>query len=174
MMEQNGEGSGGIPKRRRSVRFRIGLVAACLLTNAGQAIASDLWEEAAGGAVAILPPPMNAKMIVGGSLACREQQWSLRLRTGPGARAQDGPATLVVDGDEFAAFSELNAGIATIGVTREMLSAINEGNRLSIMVEGGMADLSLRIARGVRGGGAAVQPRRHVGLSAHRAGGSRR
>ena len=52
--------------------------------SAGAADASDRWEEAGSGAVAILPPPQKAKGITSASLFCAEQRWSFFFRAEPG------------------------------------------------------------------------------------------
>ena len=72
----------------RSAVARLALLAVACLSPV-PALASDRWEEAAGGAVAILPIPSKANGITGGTFACAHQQWSFRLRADASVPAGD-------------------------------------------------------------------------------------
>lgn len=128
-----------------------GLLAA-LAGTAGSAWASDRWEEAGSGAVAILPVPIRASGIHGGSLACAEQRWSLRLRTEKRSGAF-GTATveLAIDGRNQAAEAEQNMTLVDIPVDRDTLDRLKRGTslvaRLGSGKEAPSAVFSLRNSR---------------------------
>ena len=69
-------------------------------------MAGDRWEEAGSGAVAILPVPLKAIAITGGSLSCAEQRWSFRLRvetTSASSPRQEANLVVAIDGADFPA-----------------------------------------------------------------------
>lgn len=99
------------------------------------AAAGDAWQEAGGGAVAILPVPAKASGISGGSLVCAEQRWSLRLRTEH--RETTLPrveARLVVDDMAFPVEAALEPSAVSLPVSAEMLEALKSGTRLTVNV----------------------------------------
>jgi hypothetical protein len=114
--------------------WRVGFcMAALLLAGALPATASDRWEEAGSGAVAILPVPLKTTAITGGSLSCAEQRWSFRLRVGPAVLFPNQAPDVVVsvDGSEFPAKTGVSSGVATIAIPFEMVELLKAGNRLS-------------------------------------------
>jgi hypothetical protein len=109
------------------------IVAASALSVAGPASASDRWEEAGSGAVAILPPAMEASTITGGSLVCAQKRWSLRLRVDERVPGTHGAiAKVTIDGESFPLTAEHTGGAVTLPVTREMLDGLKAGGRLVI------------------------------------------
>jgi hypothetical protein len=118
--------------RRRMQRLleAIFLIAALAATTAAQA--DDRWQEAAGGAVAILPAPSKATAIVGGSLSCAEQRWSFVLRTEPGSvpPGTTAPVRLVVGDAIFAADAREASGTIQFAVDRAILDPLRSGARL--------------------------------------------
>jgi hypothetical protein len=107
--------------------------AAFLLAGALPATAGDRWEEAGSGAVAILPVPLKAAVITGGSFSCAEQRWSFRLRvdTASAAPRQETTVVVAIDGADFPAKANRSPGVATVAVPFEMLDLLKAGNRLS-------------------------------------------
>lgn len=105
------------------------------LAVAGAAHASDQWEEAGSGAVAILPVPARASGVNGGSLVCAEQRWMLRLRT---ERRPDAAASvaveLAVDGRKQVSDAMQGETLVDIPVDRDMLDRMKRGNRLAVRV----------------------------------------
>jgi hypothetical protein len=96
--------------------------------------ADERWQEAAGGAVAILPAPSNATAIVGGSLSCAEQRWSFLLRTEPGSvpSGTAAPVKLVVGDATFEANALESAGTLRFAVDRAILDPLRNGARLGV------------------------------------------
>jgi hypothetical protein len=109
-----------------------------LLAGALSATAGDRWEEAGSGAVAILPVPLKATAITGGSLSCAEQRWIFRLRVEAAAplSRQEPDSVVAVDGIDFPAKASLSPGMATIAIPSEMLDLLKAGNRLSFAFDG--------------------------------------
>ena len=101
----------------------------------GFAHASDRWEEAGSGAVAILPVPLKASLVQGGSLACAEQRWTLRLRTEarPGAAASIA-VELAVDGRKNLTDASQGATLVDIPVDRDMLDRLKRGSSLAVRI----------------------------------------
>lgn len=131
-------------------------LAACtavlLLAGALPATAGDRWQEAGSGAVAILPVPLKAAAIKGGSLFCDEQRWAFHLRVETAAQSsrQVTDVAVAVDGVGFAAKASLSPGMATISIPFEMLEPLKAGNRLSFAIDGEPATaFSLRGSRAV-------------------------
>jgi hypothetical protein len=130
-------------------------VAVTLMFTAKAAAAEYRWQEAALGAVAILPPPTESSGIIGGSLACAEQRWSFLLRVDPSAaQARRGePARLTIDNDDFPAKARRTKSGIMISVPPEAIDALKAGSWVSILAGGGsepaMATFSLGRSRKV-------------------------
>jgi hypothetical protein len=112
-----------------------------LLAGAPSAMASDRWEEAGSGAVAILPVPLKATAITGGSLSCAERRWNFRLRveTTSAFPRHETDGAIAIDGADFPAKANLDPGVATIAFPFEMLELLKAGNRLSFAFDGAPA-----------------------------------
>jgi hypothetical protein len=129
----------------------VGLLVAVACT-AGPAWASDRWEEAGSGAVAILPVPLRASIIQGGSLACAQQRWTLRLRTEKRPDAA-GMATvdLAVDGRNQTIDSRQSPTLVEIPVDRATIERLKQGSSFAVRVgigkEAPNASFSLRNSR---------------------------
>jgi hypothetical protein len=126
--------------------------AAFLLTGTLSAMAGDRWEEAGSGAVAILPVPLKATNITGGSFSCAEQRWSFRLRveTHSATLRQETDVVVAVDGVDLPAKASLSPGVVTIAIPFEMLEPLKAGNRLSFAFDSEPATMfSLRRSRAV-------------------------
>lgn len=122
-------------------------VAAGILAGAPAAAhAADRWAEAAGGAVAILPTPVDAKGITGGSLFCAEQRWSFLLRTEPQAIASgwNATATLTVGESSIEAPAVEAGGAVDIAIPTDFLGPLHAGNRLVVTADALSASFSLR------------------------------
>lgn len=109
-------------------------MALVLASPCSSAFASDRWEEAGSGAVAILPVPSRATAITGGSLACAEQRWSLRLRTEPRPAGPPLAAKVTIDRSAFAVAAEYGTGVFTVAVSSEMLEALKASSRLAVVL----------------------------------------
>jgi hypothetical protein len=116
----------------RGMPRRLAGAAMLTLAMATAAQADSRWQEAAGGAVAILPAPTNATAIVGGSLSCAEQRWSFVLRAEPGsiAPATAAPVRLVVGDAVFEANALEASGTVQFAVDRAILDPLRNGARL--------------------------------------------
>jgi hypothetical protein len=155
--------------KRVAGRRRLGFCAAAfLLAGALSATAGDRWEEAGSGAVAILPVPLKATNITGGSFSCAEQRWSFRLRveTTSAVPRQETTVAVAIDGADFPAKVDWSPGVVTISVPFEMLDLLKAGNRLSFAFDSEPATVfSLRGSRVVLD---AVAPRcSEVDMSAY-------
>lgn len=107
------------------------------LTVASGAGAADRWEEAGSGAVAILPAPLKATVITGGSLHCSEQRWSLRLRTeGEIAPIAEGKTGIDIDGTAFDSVADIARDHASLRVPYEALELLRDGSRLNVRLTG--------------------------------------
>ena len=109
-----------------------GVLLAASLGMSASALAADRWEEAGSGAVAILPVPVKATAITGGSLVCAEQRWSLRLRTDGTASPGPVSAKLTVDEESFPVVAEQEPGIITVPIDYEMVDGMKSGASLVI------------------------------------------
>ena len=103
--------------------------------------AADRWQEAASGAVAILPGPWNNRGITNATLYCKEQRWGFLLRVDedllpPGAAA-DG--TVTVDGDPFPVVAIALAGGLDLPVPHEILQPLRESGSMGIVIGEGKA-----------------------------------
>ncbi len=124
------------------------------MASLGAAQASERWEEAGSGAVAILPQPSKASTITGGSLSCAEQRWRLRLRTDPRPAAPPmAIATIKVDGKAQSQPAAQDAYAIDIAVPAELMAALKRGNRLDVAIDGD-ADVAASFA--LRGSGAVL------------------
>jgi len=144
----------------RRAAFAVGILLA--MASAGSpARASDRWEEAAGGAVAILPLPSKAQRIVGGSLACAEQRWVFRLRTDtPEPLPAPLEATLTIDADASAASAAQDGNIVTVPAQESILDQLKSGSRLVIAFGKGKAAPGATFSlRGSKAAIEAVAPR---------------
>ncbi|MBS3647974.1 hypothetical protein KEU06_04935 [Pseudaminobacter sp. 19-2017] len=111
------------------------------------AFASDRWEEAGSGAVAILPVPLKSNGINGGSLVCAEQRWTMRLRTDKReAFAPNLPSKVTIDGRAREIEAEQTATSISIPITFEFVRAIKAGARLQVSVGSGADGLSAAFA----------------------------
>ena len=90
----------------------------CSAQAGGGACEEACGEEAGSGAVAILPVPLKAAAITGGSFSCAEQRWSFRLRveTTSVAPRQETNVVVAIDGADFPAKANWSPGVATVVV----------------------------------------------------------
>ncbi len=142
--------------------------AATLLLAEEAAAVENRWQEAALGAVAILPPPILSESITGGSLACAEQRWSFRLRFDAAASATiwKEEVTVDIDGVNFAVKADLSPGAAEIAVPFEMIELLKAGSRLSFTI--GTAPAAVFSLKGSRTAIDAATPRcSEVDMSAY-------
>lgn len=112
-------------------RFSVLSVVVPLVLVAGPAGAADRWEEAGSGAVAILPKPVRANAVVGGSLACAEQAWSFRLRAEGLSQFPAEGASIAVDGEKIPGEAEFASGVITIPIAFESLDPLRDGSTLA-------------------------------------------
>lgn len=131
-----------------------GVLLAASLGMSAPALASDLWEEAGSGAVAILPVPVKASSITGGSLVCAEQRWSLRLRTDDRVASSGSvQAKLTVDEESFPVMAEQQPSLITVPISYEMIEGLKSGSGLAISLGSAQgapaADFALRDSRKV-------------------------
>ena len=129
------------------------LLLAAVLCLAGTipALASDRWEEAGSGAVAILPLPKPATAIAGGSLYCAEQRWAFLFRTTPDAGLLPGAARkarLSVGADNLELDAEVSPGAVKVAVPSEILLQLREATKL--VVEIGTGDDALKAVFNLR------------------------
>jgi hypothetical protein len=158
--------------RRRAVRpiSPSLLLAVGIALWTGGAHASDRWEEAGSGAVAILPPPQAAKGIAGASLVCAEQRWSFLFRTEPGAVVPGwrSPATLTAGGIVLESEAVEVGGSVSMALPADHLEALKRASRMAFAATDGTvaAGFPLRGSRAVLD---AVEPRcSQVDMSAYR------
>ena len=88
------------------------------LVGAVSALASDRWEEAGSGAVAILPAPKPVTGF-GGSLFCAEQRWGFLFRTTSEAGLPTGgieKAKISVGSDNLELDAEISPGSVKVAV----------------------------------------------------------
>ncbi|WP_347970192.1 hypothetical protein [Foliimonas ilicis] len=105
---------------------------ALLIATAGSAWSAERWQEAADGAVAILPAPIKSEGIIGGSLVCAGQQWSFRFRTEPASvlRGAHGPARLTVGKQSFSGEIIEQEGALDLAVPRDILEPLKQASAL--------------------------------------------
>lgn len=148
-------------QRRRTPAVGLGAAALVLLAAAGPAAASDRWEEAGSGAVAILPMPAKAVGITSASLACAQQRWTLRLRTEPrdGAAGETQVSVTVDRGSRSVKAARTLLSI-DVPVAPDLLQAMEGGTRLVVAVgEGEGAPAATFALRGSQKVIDAVAPR---------------
>ena len=128
-----------LPKKPGPANIRPGslcLIAACfaaLALSAGFARAEGRWQEAAFGAIAILPPPIGASQVAGGSLACAEQQWNFRLRIDALADiVVSKDVKLVIGEEKFPTPSSRAGSYLTIAVPPDALEPLKTGSRFGV------------------------------------------
>lgn len=141
---------------RRGYRLLRGAAIACMVTPflAQATLAADRWEEAGSGAVAILPEPAQANGVTGGSLACAEQRWSLRLRLDAAAAPQLGKEGVVTAGeDRFTVPVASDGTVATLDLPYDALEGLKNGTRMIVALAEGKkpagATFSLRNSKKV-------------------------
>ena len=113
------------------------LAAALCLAGAIPALASDRWEEAGSGAVAILPLPKPATAITGGSLYCVEQRWAFLFRTTSDAGLLPGAAQkakLSIGADNLELDAEVSPGTVTIAIASKILLQLKEATKLVVEI----------------------------------------
>ncbi|MCO5070393.1 MAG: hypothetical protein M9944_04190 [Rhizobiaceae bacterium] len=113
--------------------LRLAMVLACVTGTATTALAADRWEEAAGGAVAILPTPVEPKGISGGTLYCVEQKWGFLFRTDGEVGSPDA-LKIGVEGQSFTLPVEAKSGSLHVLVPTEMLNPLKAGVRMRVSV----------------------------------------
>ena len=103
-----------------------------LAMSVGAADASDRWEEAGSGAVAILPPPQKAKGIASASLFCAEQRWSFFFRAEPGAvpSGWKSPAKITLGGIVFDGEAVEARGSVGMAMPADHLEALKHASRM--------------------------------------------
>ena len=132
------------------------LAGAFCLAGAISALASDRWEEAGRGAVAILPAPKPATGIVGGSLFCAEQRWGFLFRITSEAGLPAGgtqKTKLSVGGNNLEFDAEISAGSVTVAVPAEILPQLKQATKFVVVIGTGeaapQATFNLRSSRQV-------------------------
>ena len=118
-------------------RLASGLSVAILITSAAwvtPAAASDRWEEAGNGAVAILPVPSKAKVITGGSLVCAEQKWNFRLRVDTPAPLPGTEVTMRIDDETLTAPVALQGSVLTVPISYEDVDRLKAAVRLTFSI----------------------------------------
>jgi len=105
-----------------------------LIATAGSVWSAERWQEAADGAVAILPVPIKSEGIIGGSLVCAGQQWSFRFRTEPASvlRGAHGPARLTVGKQSFSGEIVEQEGALDLAVPRDILEPLKQASGLVV------------------------------------------
>lgn len=125
-----------------------GLAMACLATS--YASAAERWQEAAGGAVAIMPKPSETNGIIGGSLYCAEQKWGFQFRLDPAAASGGGAAVIGLEGQVFKVNATVAPGTLTVGIPYDVIELMKVGTRMRF--ETGDA-VKLRAIFGLAGSG---------------------
>ncbi len=108
-----------------------------------EAFASEQWEAAASGAVAILPVPEKTNGIEGGSLYCAEQRWSFlfRLETNAGGGARI-PGKITIGGEPFPVVAVEANGLLAAFVPYEILEPLKSAARMGVAIGEGEAAMS--------------------------------
>jgi hypothetical protein len=132
-----------------------------LACSTGSASADGRWQEAAFGAVLVLPPPVVASQVTGGSLVCAQQQWNLRLRVdGPTYTAGASKnASLVIGEQKFRTRVSRSGSYLTISVPQDALEPLKAGSRFSVTETGGARRIAAFGLEGSRKAIEAVAPR---------------
>jgi len=120
---------------RKFARLAAGVAIGLPAAFAGVAHASDRWEEAGSGAVAILPVPLKASLVQGGSLVCAEQRWTLRLRTEarPGAAAPIA-TEVAVDGRKKISDATQGPTLVEIPIDSDTLDRLKRGSSFAVRI----------------------------------------
>lgn len=120
------------------------ILASALSLASLEAFASEQWEAAASGAVAILPVPDKAKGIEGGSLYCAEQRWSFLFRpyTKPAPTARI-PGKITIGGEPFPVLAVETNGLLAASVPFEILEPLKSAARMGVAIGDGEAAMSV-------------------------------
>jgi hypothetical protein len=120
---------------KTSLRAAI-VAAAALLASELPAVSADRWQEAGSGAVAILPTPKPATVILGGSLYCYQQSWAFLFRLAPDSGLLPGSIVkaklAAADDNAFALDAEISEEAAKVSVPRSILVSLKEGGALKV------------------------------------------
>lgn len=111
------------------------MVAMSFTLAALPAQAADRWEEAAGGAVAILPAPTPATGITGGSLYCAEQKWGFLFRT-DGIADLAGPVRIGLEGRTLTLDAVVSGNTLQVAVPSDVLEPLKTGSRIKVTAGG--------------------------------------
>jgi hypothetical protein len=114
---------------KRHARSACGAVLLLAFAPLNAASAADRWEEAASGAVAILPAPSEAKGLTGGSLYCAEQKWSFLFRV-EDSTDLGGDARIGLEGEVFDVTAIAAPGTLDVAIPLEMIDLLKHGSRL--------------------------------------------
>lgn len=111
------------------------ILASALSLASLPAFASEQWEAAATGAVAILPVPEKAKGISGGSLYCAEQRWNFLFRpetkVSPGTKIQ---GKVTIGGEPFPILAVETNGLLGASVPFEILEPLKSAVRMGVAI----------------------------------------
>lgn len=110
----------------------IGAAALLSLAAVMPSHAAERWEEAASGAVAILPMPSEAKGIVGGSLYCSEQKWGLLFRLDAVPAVVPGSVQIGIDGQVLDFPAVMAAGALQVALPADILDLLKQGSRARV------------------------------------------
>ena len=116
-------------------------VLAGLVTATCVAEAAGGWEQAGSGAVAVLPPPIEADAILGASLHCAGQRWQFLFRTASGAIPEgwQGSATIAAGGEHFEAAARAAGSLLAVLASPKLLGAVKAGSRMEVAAGEGAA-----------------------------------
>lgn len=114
---------------KRHVLPACGAILLLALAAVNPSEAADRWEEAATGAVAILPAPSKARGITGGSLYCAEQKWGFLFRV-EDSTGLSGGAKMALDGDIIDAMAASAPGTLDVAIPLETIDLLKRGSRL--------------------------------------------
>lgn len=138
----------------------IGLTAALVLGAlfVTPAQAASLWQQAGSGSAAILPGPVKAEGIVGASLSCAQQEWTLLLRTGADWRNQlrgasaaasiTGAAEVSIGKARFARPALRTNGAIVLSLPYDALQGIRGGTTLAVKISGEAGPAAAQFALG--------------------------
>ena len=128
--------------------------------SAGAADASDRWEEAGSGAVAILPPPQKAKGITSASLFCAEQRGSFLFRAEPGSvlAGWKSPAEITLSRIVFEGEAVEARGSIGMAMPADHLEALKHASRMVFAAVDGTVAAGFSLS-GSRAAIEAVAPR---------------
>jgi hypothetical protein len=139
-------GALGHLQSRFSRRFGMAAALALCVLSVTPAQTASLWEQAGSGSAAILPEPAKAEGVVGASLSCAEQEWTLLLRTGADWRNQlrgatspssiTGAAEVSVGKARFAMPALRTNGTIALALPHDALHPIRSGTTLVVDISG--------------------------------------